>query len=653
MSYRKQQKTHSRLKPSVSITSELVNIPSLLQEAVTLHQAGQIDDAESLYHRVLELDSQHADALHLSGIVLRQRGDLQAAVDLIRKAITCNPDEALYHSNLGSICIDCGQWADAQQCYQRSLQLNPGDSEAQNNLGFALANLEKFEQAESCFREAIRLSPEYEDAYFHLGLALGKLERPEKAEQSFLAALKLRPKWPEAWYNLGDTQKHQKRYGDAEKSYRQAFRLQPANIKACVNLGDALKEQEKFIQAMECYEQALELDPECAEAFNNMGMVFYAQNKVEQAVQCYEKAHLIKPDYAEVYLNRGNAVLAKGQINEAMDCFQKALELDPGYSFAHWNYSFTLLLSGDYKRGWQEHEWRFKNGISLARHTGIPLWQGEKLDGRTLMVYAEQGIGDEIRFANCIPDVIKQARHVVIECDPRLQTLYQRSFPEASVFGVKRDELDWLSTAPPIDLQIAVGSLPMYTRTRLEDFPGEGSYLHADPERVAYWKDRLQTLGPGPRVGVAWRGGLITALRELNYAGFKKDWQVILQIPGVQFINMMYDECSEELEWAKKEWGVEIHHFSELDQFNDMEGAAALLSALDLLITVPIAVSEMAGGLAVPTWYLILTNHINTLGTDYLPWFPHTRCVFKNCIKEWGPVTEKLAQELLVFSREF
>ncbi|HEC27030.1 MAG TPA: tetratricopeptide repeat protein, partial [Gammaproteobacteria bacterium] len=574
-------------------------------------------------------------------------------VDRIRKAITCNPDEALYHSNLGSICIDCGQWADAQQCYQRSLQLNPGDSEAQNNLGFALANLEKFEQAESCFREAIRLSPKYEDAHFHLGLALGKLERPEKAEQSFLTALKLRPKWPEAWYNLGDTQKNQKHYSDAEKSYRQAFRLQPGNIKACVNLGDVLKEQEKFIQAMECYEQALQLDPECVEAFNNKGMIFYVQNRLEEAIQCYEKARSINSNYVQVYLNLGNVRIVSGQINEAMELFRKALDLNPDYVLAHWNYSFTLLLSGDYTQGWREHEWRLRDSnIASARHSGIPRWQGEDLADQTLLVYAEQGIGDEIRYANCIPDVIKQARHVVIECDPRLQSLYQRSFPEANVVGVKRNELGWLSTAPPIDLQIAVGSLPMYTRTRLEDFPQQGHYLTADPERVTYWKERLQSLGSGPKVGIAWRSGLRRAERDLNFPDFKQYCQTVLQVPGIQFINMMYDECGEEREWARKEQGVEIHHFSDLDQFNDMEGVAALSSALDLMVTVPNAVSEMAGALGVPAWYMIFSHHVNTLGTDHLPWYPHTRCFFKDRAGQWEPILNSVMVSLKKYCKD-
>ncbi len=734
----------------------MVNIPSLLQEAYALHQSGRFDEADALYRHILQEDPQHADALHLSGLIMQQRGDLQAAVNLIQQAISGNANIALYHSSLGSICMDCGQWSDAQQCYQRSLQLAPGNSEAQDRLGFALANLGEFEQAEFCFREAIRLNPEYADAHFHRGLALGRLLRPNDAEQSFLVAVRLKSQWPEAWYNLGDTQMLQGHREDAEKSYRQVLRLQPANVKACVSLGNVLKEQQDFAHALEYYQRALQLDSECAEACNNMGMIFFAQNKLVEAIQCYDKARSINPDYAEVHMNMGVALLENGSTDDSIKCFQQALSLKPdwaevhnnlglawlrndeirlaqgvfgkavqlkpdyteainslghtlhllrdfanaeinfrkaiatcpGYidayinlavllteqgdiqeglkyfretlvkdndnASAHWNYSYALLLNKEFISGWQEHEWRFRmKNNAIARHNNIPRWQGEELDDSTLLVYAEQGIGDEIRFANCLPDVIEQARHVVIECDPRLQGLYQGSFPGASVYGVKRDELEWLSSAPPIDLQIPAGSLPMYTRPCLDDFPRQGGYLCADPERVTYWEKRLHSLGDGPKVGIAWRGGLITVERELNYADFKKDWQTILRVPGVQFINMMYDECSEELEWARTKLGVDIHHFSDLDQFNDMAEVAALMSSLDLLVSAPLSVSEMAGALGVPVWYMIFAHHVNTLGTDHLPWFHGARCFFKERAGEWGPVTDRLAQELSVFKRSF
>ncbi len=647
MSRHKQKKLRNKSKPTGSDAPKRVNIPSLLREAVALHQSGRFDEADALYHHILQVDPQHTDALHLSGLVMQQRGDLQAAVNLIQQAISGNANIALYHSSLGSICMDCGQWSDAQQCYQRSLQLAPGNSEAQDRLGFVLANQGEFEQAESCFREAIRLKPEYADAHFHRGLALGRLQRPEEAGQSFLVAVGLRPQWPEAWHNLGDAQKQQGQYEAAEKSYREEFRLQPSNIKACVSLGNVLKEQEDFTQALECYQQAIQMDPGCAEAYNNTGLIFYNQDKLGEAIQCYEKASSINPDYAEVCMNLGNAFTAGGQLDEAMDCFQQALKIDPDYAAAHWNYSFALLLAGNYRQGWLEHEWRFRvGGIASARHGDIAHWQGEVISERTLLVYAEQGLGDELRYANCIQDIIARAKHVVIECAPRLQSLFQRSFPEASVYGVKRDDVSWLSLAPSIDLQVAIGSLPLYTRTELDDYPKESGYLKADPERVMYWRERLQSLGPGLKVGISWRGGKISEECELHYADFRKDWAVVLQVPGIQFINLLYDECSEELEWARKESGVEIHDFSELDQFNDMEGVAALMSALDLLITAPTTVSEMAGALGIPTWFLVVEHFINTMGTGYVPWFPSMRCFFKDRTSQWGPVTDAIARAL-------
>mgnify|MGYP000275952747 CR=1 FL=1 len=565
------------------------------------------------YSKVVQLDPGNLDAHQNIAFAYTQSGSTGEALEHYQEILNCNPDNIPVLELMAKALIRLNKITDAVKIHQKILRLQPESAGVQNNTGNVLLDLGEIDEARKCFLKAIEINPELVEAYNNLGIVCKDLGQDQQAIMHFKKAVEIRPDYADAYSNIGGIYKSQ---GKPEKA-------------------------EYYL------ERAISINPYHADAHNHMGNICLDLGRYQDAIKYYREAIELKDDYAEAYNHLGNVLIEMGQFNEAMECFNKALELDPGLNSAHWNRSFAHLLTGEYEKGWQEYEWRFKTKHSaMARHTGMPLWQGEDLGERTLLVYAEQGIGDEIRFANCIPDVIKQAKHVVVECDPRLQSLYQRSFPEASVVGVKRDSLDWLSTAPPIDLQIAVGSLPMYTRTRLEDFPQRGGYLTADPERVACWKERLQLLGDGARVGIAWRGGLLTADRKLNYADFKKDWRAILEVPGVQFINMMYDKCDEELEWARNELGVDIHSFSDLDQFNDMEGVAALMSSLDLMISAPLSVSEMAGALAVPTWYMLFKHHVNTLGSDHLPWFPNTRCFFMDRTKEWGPVARDLAKAL-------
>ena len=201
----------------------------------------------------------------------------------------------------------------------------------------------------------------------------------------------------------------------------------------------------------------------------------------------------------------------QGRYAEAMDCYDRAIALDPAYLPSYLNRAAIWLLEEDYARGWQEYERRLANAelAPLHQRFGQPTWDGAPLAGRRILVYAEQGLGDEILFASCLPEVIDQAGHCIIDCDPRLAGLFRRSFPQATVHGGgQTDPTGWLDGLGPVDWKVPAGSLPLHLRRKPEEFPRHSGYLRAAPEQVAGWRERLQALGPGPKIGLSWRGGV-------------------------------------------------------------------------------------------------------------------------------------------------
>jgi tetratricopeptide (TPR) repeat protein len=562
-----------------------VDTAGLVREAVAHHQAGRIAEASALYQRVLEKDPGNADALHLSGLIAQQLGQLDAAVELIRMAIAIKPSAAMYY-NLGLALQAAGDFAAAAEAYRKAIALNPAESRAHGNLGAVL-------QAQGDIHAAIAC-------------------------------------------------------------YRKALALKPDDFRAHGNLGAALQQAGDTLGAVDSFRRALSIDPDDVSTLNNLGHVLREQEHLDEAIECLRKAVALKPDYAAAYSNLGNALQDLGALDEALASFQRAIELEPDYVEARWNESLALLMAGRLEEGWAAHDWRLLKPDHQADFRGLfdtkPLYAGEPLAGKTLLAWAEQGLGDEIFFAGVLPDVIRAAGHCVVECDARLIPLYQRSFPGAE-FVPKQSPAHERTRQPDIDWQTPIGSLPRWFRPTLESFPRAGGYLVADPRRVDVWRQRLAALGPEPKVGIGWRSMRRSTARDLHYTDLDQ-WAPILSVPGVTFVSLQYDECRAELDAARRRFGVEIHVWDDLDQRNDLESVSALMTALDLVIGPTTTPQIMAGALGVPTW-MLLSEFINwkNLGTGGWPMFPSLTPVWRPRQTSWDPVLERTAGLLHHWSR--
>jgi len=624
--------------------------PSLqgkLEQALQVHQSGRLEQAEALYRSILSSHPDCADALHLLGLLAYARGQWQEARNCIASALGINPLVAEFHNNYANVLKQLGKIEEAFESYQRALALNPRYADAHNNLGLLLKQRGDLEGAAAHYRRAIELQPSHAMAYSNLGAVLQSLSRTGEAFEAHRKAIAMAPASPGVWTSAGVTLLEAGKPDEAIRCHRQALQIQPDFVDALVNLGNALSRVGQASQALAQYQRALQLQPGNALILNNMGALLEGQGHVNEALACYRRALESDPKLAATYSNLGAAVKKLGKLEEALQYYEQAVELDPSFAQARWNRALALLASGRLEQGWQEYEWGWiSQGRKPQRAFPQPRWAGEHLEGKTILVHGEQGVGDEILFASMLPDLLEQGAKLVVECDPRLAALFQRSFAGAEVVP-RTDPPHPRTLSSEIDYFSPAGSLSRFLRPSLAHFPGHAGYLRADPRRQAEFRRRLEALGRGWKVGICWRSRMQTPTRSLEYTALSQ-WGPILQVPGVHFVNLQYDDCRVELEDARRRFGVQIHSMEDLDLLNDLDGAAALTSALDLVITAATAVASTAGALGKTVWQyqFVPTGDWLTLGASYIPWFPSTRRFDRQPDQQWDAVIALVAEEL-------
>ena len=339
----------------------------------------------------------------------------------------------------------------------------------------------------------------------------------------------------------------------------------------------------------------------------------------------------------------------RGQLAEAIALWtQLADKGGEDAENAQLNRALVLLKQGVFARGWLDYEAR-KRTPSEYRPRNFPYaeWNDEPLDGRAILVHAEQGIGDQIMFASCIPDLMQRASHCVVECEPKLEAIFRRSFHTATVTCAQKDASgrDVLAEAPAIDYQVALGSLPLRFRSTSTDFPRHEGYLRADPAKVAAWRRRLEELPASRRIGISWRGGVQRtrqAVRSLPLA----ELLPILKCAQTVFVSLQYTDCAAELAEVERDLGIRIWHWQEA--IDDYDETAALVCALDLVISVQTSIVHLSGALGRPVWVMVPSvaewRYLDR--GEQMPWYPSVRIWRQDRLGEWQPVVERVAAAL-------
>ncbi|MDC1249581.1 tetratricopeptide repeat protein, partial [Planktomarina sp.] len=389
---------------------------------------------------------------------------------------------------------------------------------------------------------------------------------------------------------------------------------------------------------------ALAIKPDYAEAFNNIGNTLKQQDKLEEAIEAHNKALAIKPEYAEAYSNIGVALKDQGKLEEAIEAYNKALAIKPDYAGAHYNSSFALLNSGRLKEGLDAYEWRWKTAQfkSPRRHFLQPLWDGKtSLQDQRILVWCEQGVGDTIIWSSRLSLLVSQAGHCILECQKKLVPLLSRSFPNVEVkpVDVSRD-----TERDDFDFHLPMASLYRHFIPEITRSPKPDAFLMPDPVRVKFWKDSLSFLGGGPYVGISWKSSLMGAERSKHFSSLS-EWSSLLTLPNINFINLQYADAADGLLQIQNEFGVKVHNFDDLDQYNDLDNVAALSAALDCVVSFGTSVPMITAGVGTLTKCPCLANgnYNNILGG---PIGPLVDKFEKNTSEPWSNVFGLIADDI-------
>ena len=499
-------------------------------------------------------------------------------------------------------------------------------------------------QAEALYRAVLALQPNEAQSAYNLGLVLHAQRRFAEAIVAYHHAIAARPDYAEAFCNLGVALQDERKLDAAIEAYQRALTIRPDFAMAHCNLGVALKEAKRLEEAVACYHRAIALQPDYDFAFANLAAVLLDQGKAEEAIIACRHALATRPDMTLAHFNLATGLKHLCDLDGAANAFRRAIALDPGFVEAHFALGQTLLLQGDLAAGWPEYEWRWrlKDYAWLSNIHGNfpqPRWAGEPLEGRTILIYAEQGLGDAIQYVRYLPRVTGAGGKVILAVHPPLRRLF------ANVPDVTLVNLD-TAPFPPFDVHVPLLSLPLICGTELQTVPTGVPYLCADREAVARWRTRIG--GSKTRVGVVWAGNPTQTgdhFRSprlgpiLPLFGNANVTFVALQVgPGRQ------DLTAQALPSNVLDLGPEI---------TDLADTAAIMAGLDLVITSCTAPLHLSGALGVPTWGMIPASpHFAWLldRADSV-WYPTLRLYRQQEYgTDWSGVVARIVDDLAQFT---
>ncbi|MCC7167135.1 MAG: tetratricopeptide repeat protein [Rhodospirillales bacterium] len=583
--------------------------------------------------------------LKARGNALAEQGRLEEAMALYRQALELQPDLSQAWFNLGTLAAHLGRTDEAQDALEKATQTDPTNRAAWNSLGILLAGQVRSDEAERAFAAAIAADPADPQGHYNRAV-LDKAEgRTESAMAGFAQVIALDPDHVDARTNLGVLLLAADDLDGAETQFRIAVRLAPDRAHVHHNMGNLWRRRHRPEAAEAFHRKALACDPTLIAARVNLGRSLDELGRLGQAEASFRQALADQPDHVEALIGLGKVLCHLGRPDEAVPPLSHARSLgDAGE--ASFNMAIARLMVGDLKAGWADFgaRWRLA-GAEPYRAFRQPVWDGRQpLADRQVLVWREQGVGDEITFAAALPDLIARAGQVIVETSPKLIPLFVRAFPNADI---RPEDRSRDATRDDFDLHLPIGDLFGHVRSERAHFPARPAYLAADADATGRWRARLAQLGPGPKVGISWRSGLITADRRRHFVSNWRLWQPVLEVPGVVWINLQYGAHEAELALTRQALGIAIHRFDDLDLFNDLDETAAYIRALDLVVGTGTTTDILAGALGAPTWITRLRYaHWDRLGGDNMPWLPTVRLFQHQPEEGWEPAIASIARAL-------
>ncbi len=675
-------------------------------------ELGQYDAAIDVYRVALEREPQSPALLNNLGLALLKQGNaacLDQAVAVFERLLELAPESADVHNNLGHARQRSGDHANAVASFERALALSPGLAQARVNLGNTLFAQGKAEPAAAQFEQALSIDPELADAHFGLGAALERLERSQEASEQYRVTLDLAPGHTEALQRrgyllqqrgeldealscyrqvlaqqpdstdalfnsgaalrslaeTGDTPFRREKIEEAKAAYRAVLEIDPGHINALNNLAVLIQEQEDFAGSIALFEKMLAIDPQSVSARHNLGVSFESWGRrssvaeklarFELAIPHYNTAIALDPQHVDSFMGIAAIKGEQMQLDCALAQYDHILAIDPELASARMNRGMLLLSLGRFAEGWRDFEYRWGHNMKLVRlESEQPHWSaGVDLAGKTLLLYAEQGLGDNLQFVRYASLLAERGATVWVSVPPPLKLLFANCPGVARVFS--RDD-----TIPPYDYLCPMLSVPGLVGTELDTIPARIPYLKAAPERIAHWRHKLG-LHPDPgrarhdglRVGLVWAGdprkdqpdvALVDRMRSLHFDQLRP----LLDVPGVSFYSLQVG-----LDAAAQLTGTPqvIDHTGELFDFQE---TAALAENLDLAICADTSTAHLVGAIGKPVWLL---NRYNTcwrwlLDRKDSPWYPTMRLFRQLKLGDWDSVIAEVKAALEAEARK-
>lgn len=581
--------------PAVQVTPG----DSLFQTAVQCFSAGDFSGADDALEQLMVQVPDHAEALHVRGLVQHRLGRHALALLLLEKAQALLPGNAALLSNLGLVLRALGHPQKALDCYDQALAIQSDFAQAWGNRGNALRDTGHSLSAVDSYRKALELQPGYAQSWHGLGLAYNDLKQWQAAVDAF----------------------------------KEALSHQPAMAVACLDMGNALRELDRFEDALSAYDRAVSLRPAYAEAWSNRGVLLKRMGRMQEALQSYTKAITLEPDFVDALVNCSTLLKEMMDLDAAMAMNRRALALQPDNSGAHLNLAICHLLRGEFNEGFAHYEWRWKTEQLQAsvRPFVQPLWTGEQsLSGKTILLHAEQGLGDTVQFCRYAKLLKHMGAKVVMEVQAPLLPLLN-SLDGVDVWLRQGDAL------PAFDYQCPLLSLPWALKTTPTTMPAAVPYLAADTDLIVEWDKRLGS-SSRTRVGLVWSG------RPEHKNDHNRSMSLHLLAPllgmDAEFHCLQKEFRAADLALDPASMGVRLW----ADQLISFAETAALISKMDLVIAVDTSVAHVAAALGKPVWLMLpySPDWRWLLGRDDSPWYPGMRLFRQDSGADWAGVVQRL-----------
>jgi tetratricopeptide (TPR) repeat protein len=570
----------------------------------------------------------------------------EEAERLCREVLRDLPEHVEARVTLGAAQLERGEPAVAVETLRGALRAAPRHGEGQLLLGRALRAVGDVDAAVLALQRAQRLIPERSDLWNEFGLLQLELGNLDSAWVNFDRAATLNAHQAQAWINLAVVAQRQGLYAKALACLERAVQAEPDSGLAWSNYGLALRDNDRLEEAIPALRRAAELRSAHAATRVNLAAVLLDDEQYAEARAQAEHALALKPDSPEAHVLVASLYARTGDFERAAESYERALLVSPDSAVARAGLGELQLLERDFARGWDNYEHRFGLPDAAAPKLPFPRWDGAGLAQGRLLVRSEQGIGDMILFASCVPDALQRVHGLVLEAPEKLVPLFARSFARAEVRPATPGYPSWLREFGDLGAAIPAGSLMGLFRRSAADFPARKAYLYADPARVDRWRERLAELGPGPKLGLTWGGGFYRTGRKGRSIG-PDDLEPLLAHSEAHFVSLQYtSEAAAEAAELGAHRGRPVHHWPEA--IADYEETAALVSALDMVITVCTAAAHLSGALGQRVWILAPESASwRYLGSgEDLPWYPSARVFRRAPGGTWRAVVERVADAL-------